>query len=374
MALTYGFYSSLNGDRKYNAEQMSTIFNGVIRDGIFKEVDSTEYMMVKATSTASASVNILKGRAWFNGTWTRNDSWYTLTLGTTGVWPGADPVHARYDVIVLKVDKRPAGRMNSFEVITGTPAASPVPPVINPPEDVSLGIYRHPLAYIRVNSGATVITQSVITNAIGWAADVNDPVESVLTIAGVKVPGSPFVKSLLEVYEFQDMVAQWRDQFYEWMINNDADQEAWELESHDQFEDWRDDEEAAFGTWSAGEKSEFDTWFDGLQVILDDDVAANLANQIERIKGVHSATFTANNWIKSGNIYTQTANCVGMEENYRPIMVKTLSYGATVTDARNYNKAYNILINGTGETGDGTVTLKVYNKPDIDITVGFKGI
>lgn len=35
MAFTFGFYNSLNGDRKYNAEQVSSIFDGLISDGVY---------------------------------------------------------------------------------------------------------------------------------------------------------------------------------------------------------------------------------------------------------------------------------------------------------------------------------------------------
>ena len=34
MALTYGFYNSKNGDRKYDAVAMSRMFDGIIRDGV----------------------------------------------------------------------------------------------------------------------------------------------------------------------------------------------------------------------------------------------------------------------------------------------------------------------------------------------------
>ena len=34
MALTYGFYNSNNGDRRYTAEQMSAIFNYLITEGV----------------------------------------------------------------------------------------------------------------------------------------------------------------------------------------------------------------------------------------------------------------------------------------------------------------------------------------------------
>ena len=36
MAVTYGFYNSSNGDRKYNAEQFGSIFDGIILDGVFE--------------------------------------------------------------------------------------------------------------------------------------------------------------------------------------------------------------------------------------------------------------------------------------------------------------------------------------------------
>ena len=38
MAFTCGFFNSENGDRKYNAEQMSAIFDGIIADGVFTTI------------------------------------------------------------------------------------------------------------------------------------------------------------------------------------------------------------------------------------------------------------------------------------------------------------------------------------------------
>ena len=34
MSVSSGFFNSLNGDRKYNAAQMSAIFDGLIIDGV----------------------------------------------------------------------------------------------------------------------------------------------------------------------------------------------------------------------------------------------------------------------------------------------------------------------------------------------------
>ena len=38
MSVSSGFFNSLNGDRKYNAEQMSAIFDGLIIDGVFASI------------------------------------------------------------------------------------------------------------------------------------------------------------------------------------------------------------------------------------------------------------------------------------------------------------------------------------------------
>ena len=62
MSVTYGFYNSKNKDRTYDAIQMSSIFDGIIRDGILQHVGDT--MMVKESS--GMTVHVGTGRAWSN--------------------------------------------------------------------------------------------------------------------------------------------------------------------------------------------------------------------------------------------------------------------------------------------------------------------
>ena len=38
MSVTYGFYNSIKGDRKYNALEMSSIFDGIIVDGVYMSI------------------------------------------------------------------------------------------------------------------------------------------------------------------------------------------------------------------------------------------------------------------------------------------------------------------------------------------------
>ena len=46
-------------------------------------------------------------------------------------------------------------------------------------------------------------------------------------------------------------------------------------------------------------------------------------------------------------------------------MVSQLADGATIEVQKAYSKAFGIVASGTGQTGDGTVTFKVYKKPAI---------
>ena len=69
MSVSSGFFNSLNGDRKYNAAQMSAIFDGLIIDGVFASIGTA--VAVKAAGGLTVNVGI--GKSWFDHTWTVND-------------------------------------------------------------------------------------------------------------------------------------------------------------------------------------------------------------------------------------------------------------------------------------------------------------
>ena len=46
MSVTCGFFNSSNGDRKYNADQMSSYFEGLVSDGVYENVGDA--LIVKA--------------------------------------------------------------------------------------------------------------------------------------------------------------------------------------------------------------------------------------------------------------------------------------------------------------------------------------
>ena len=193
MSVTYGFYNSKNRDRRYDAIQMSSIFDGIIRDGVLQHFGTA--MMVKESEGMMVNVGI--GRAWFNHTWTLNDALLPLTL------PLSEVILNRIDAVVLEVDARESVRANSIKIIKGTPASSPKNPTLIKTNDR----WQYPLAYIRVNAGVTAIRQANITNCVGTSA-------------------CPFVTAPLEKMSIDALVAQWGDQWKAFYGAQTADMES----------------------------------------------------------------------------------------------------------------------------------------------------
>lgn len=221
--ISYGFYNSVDGDRKYDAIQMSSIFDGVIADGVYETIGDA--LMVKSSSGNQVTVGT--GRAWFDHTWTLNDALYPVSLNSSGV------LSNRYDAVVLEVDT--SSRVNSIKVVYGTEEESPSKPTLKKSETVN----QYPLAYIFRKSGSTSITQSDIENCVGTSA-------------------CPFVVGVVEVMSIDDLISQWSSQ---WV-------------------DWLDDKGNSFDDWMANQKLDFNTWFSDLKNQLDENQAGNLQNQI----------------------------------------------------------------------------------------------
>lgn len=158
MAVTYGFFNSSNGDRKYNADQMSSYFEGLVSDGIYESVDDA--LIVKAGSGMQVSIG--EGRAIIRSKWFRNDAPYIINL---------NPAHVtlnRYTAICLRLDLE--ARKIDFYMKDSADATTPVKPTMVD----SLTVKEICLAYVYVGRGVTTITQANIedtranTNICGW--------------------------------------------------------------------------------------------------------------------------------------------------------------------------------------------------------------
>lgn len=186
MAFTCGFFNSQNGDRKYNAEQMASIFDGLIKDGVYDTVGD----IFAVTPGTGMQVLVGSGRAWFDHTWNNNDAQYPLAI------TAADVSLPRYDAVVLETNHSDTVRTNRLRVLTGTPASNPVKPTMTSTANVK----QHPLAYIKVTAGATAITQSMIQVVVGTSE-------------------CPFVTGIIETAQIDALFQQWNGEFDAWFEN-----------------------------------------------------------------------------------------------------------------------------------------------------------
>lgn len=225
MSITYGFYNAIGGDRKYDATQMSSLFDGIINDGVFMSVG--EALVVSIASGMNVLVG--PGRAWFDHTWTSNDAPLVLTVEQS------DVVLHRIDVVVLEVNANDEVRANTIKLIKGTPSSVPVAPTLITTNLVN----QHPLCHIYVGKGVTTLIPANITNLVGSST-------------------CPFVTGILETLDLDALLVQWRGEVDALFIQRNVDINA------------------LIAQWDG----DIDTWFATIQGMLSGDIAVTLANQI----------------------------------------------------------------------------------------------
>lgn len=189
MAVTYGFYNSLNKDRVYNAEQMSSIFNGIITDGVFASIGGS-LMPIVGTGM---QVVVKTGKCWFNSTWTLNDALLPLDI------PAADVSLTRIDAVVVEINSSINTRANVIKVIKGTPSANPAKPALANTET----LHQYALGYVTVSAGATSITADKIEVNVGKTT-------------------CPFITSVLQQTDITALFNQWDAEFNTWFANVQA--------------------------------------------------------------------------------------------------------------------------------------------------------
>ena len=185
MAVSSGFFNSVNHDRLYNADQLSSIFDGIITEGVYLNVGSA--FKVTPLSEANDTVIVGTGRAWFMHTWTYNDSDFTITLEPPNNFM------ERIDAIVIDVDKTESVRKNSILYIQGTAASGATPPVLVNEDNHK----QYPIAYITRPAGTS---SPVLSSQIQYLVGISCPV----------------VTGPLEVINSENFFEQMRGEFDEW--------------------------------------------------------------------------------------------------------------------------------------------------------------
>lgn len=157
---TYGFFNSVNGDRTYNAEQMSHIFEGLITDGVYESVGNK----LAVQPNSGMVIQIATGRGWFDKRWVNNDAPYTMTV------EASDVTLNRYVAVCIRVDSTNAVRTAVPYLKYSDFATTPTKPTMTR----TATIKEYCLAYVYIPAKATAISAENIedtrfnTSLCGW--------------------------------------------------------------------------------------------------------------------------------------------------------------------------------------------------------------
>lgn len=256
MSVSSGFFNSLNGDRKYNAAQMSAIFDGLIIDGVFASIGTA--FAVKAAG--GLTVNVGVGKAWFDHTWTVNDSILPMTA------PEAEVLLDRIDAVVLEVNGMESVRENTIKFVKGNPSSAPSRPTLTNEGNV----HQYPLCYIYRKYGTAVINQADITPMVGTES-------------------TPFVTGILQTVSLDELLGKWQDELDRFTDARSQEVDDWIAQEESDFTTWFDkmkadlqQEQTVLDQWIASEQSDFLSWYNQMKDQLSGDVAGNLQLEIDK--------------------------------------------------------------------------------------------
>ena len=188
MAITYGFFNSLNGDRVYNADQMSEYFKGLVSNGVYESVGDA----LQVTAGTGMTVQVGTGRALIDCKWMENDAIATVAISTAHV------TLPRYTAVVVNLNT--LSRLIEITTIDGTPASTPAKP--------SIGDNQLCLAYVKVPGAATAVSQANISDQRGQAA-------------------CPWVTGLIKQVDTSQLFLQWQTAFEDYYDAMTAQFDTW---------------------------------------------------------------------------------------------------------------------------------------------------
>lgn len=202
MAIKSGFFNSVGGDRKYNAEDISQFFGGLISSGVLPNPGTN----LQVVADSGMTVHVKPGKGYIDSHWVDIDADEELTLAT------ADTVLNRIDAIIMKLDLNVDTRAITIEVKKGTPATNPTAPSMIR----NTTVQEFCLATVYVGKLVTKITQANITD----------------TRANTDVCG--WVTALIDRIDTSTLFAQWQTAYAEYF----ADMEKWKADQQRTFESW----------------------------------------------------------------------------------------------------------------------------------------
>lgn len=229
-------YNSVNGDRKYKAEEFREYYAQLIGNGvIYSSADA-----LKVKESGGMTVALSKGGAFVAGVGYINTSDLIFTLDT------ADGALSRVDRMVIRNDY--TNRLTYGAVLKGTYSAQPKAPEITRTADC----YEIAVGDVLVAKGVVSITQSDITDT-----RLNSELCGIVT-------------GLIEQADTTEIFNQFEVYFEEFKQTYIAEMES-----------WTQSQETSLIQWMNTQKTDFVSWTDSIKDILDETAAGHLQNEIE---------------------------------------------------------------------------------------------
>lgn len=186
MTIKSGFFNSLNHDRVYDADDINSIFDGIITDGVFGNIGSK----FNVTPGSGMTVNVGTGKARFHQIFVENDANLVMQVSQS------DVLLNRIDVVAIRVDKTVNGRLGNIVIVKGSPSQNPVAPVLSSDNQ----IWEMPIAYINVNANASKINSSDIQYLVGRNT-------------------TPLITAPMQTVNVESYVGKMEGQFSDWFSN-----------------------------------------------------------------------------------------------------------------------------------------------------------
>lgn len=261
MAVKCGYYNSKNKDRRYNAEEMSQYFMGLISKGVLQNY-LEKFVVVE---NEGMNVIVSPGRAYFSdGKFIENTTDYTIAIDAS------DVILNRIDRIVLQNNKDEDVRSAAIVYKKGEPATQPTAPELINTADIE----ELSLATIKVDKLVETITQADITN----------------TIPDTSVCG--YVTGLIEQVDTSDLYAQYEAAYSQSLQTGETAFSEQLEEQETEFDTQKTTNQAVFDRQIEDNQAAFDEWYEGLQGIAGIILLAENRQQFTTTAEAGTDTFT----------------------------------------------------------------------------------
>nr|MCR5652235.1 hypothetical protein [Ruminococcus sp.] len=152
-----GFFNAVDGDRTYNAEQMSRPYRGIVSDGVFPNIGGTYNNLLVTASGSTMSITVNSGDGIVGEKWLNNPAPINITV------PSNTSEYTRIDSVIVQVNKTVTAREGNIVYREGTVTGAPHPPALV--NNAYVTEYR--VANISVAPNVTAITSEDVSDLRG---------------------------------------------------------------------------------------------------------------------------------------------------------------------------------------------------------------